>query len=273
MKDVVVRPLRSLDERRECLRLQQAIWGDGFTDRVPPSILMIAQKTGGIASGAFHGGRLIGFVFGISGVREDRLVHWSDMLAVLREFRNRGIGVRLKLHQRDHLLARGVETVLWSFDPLVARNAYLNLRRLGAVVRTYERDLYGRSDSPLHAGIGTDRLVAEWRISSERVSERLAAPLSHPIGSSRGPVLNVPVLDRDLPRPGERLEQPAGPTVEVAVPADIESIQERDPELALAWRQNVRDALELCLHAGYTATDVVRSDRVARYVLTRDLLR
>lgn len=273
MSDLVIRPLQGLEERRECLRLQQAIWGEGFTDRVPPSILMIAQKTGGIASGAFQGDRLVGFVFGISGVRDGQLVHWSDMLAVLPEARGLGVGLRLKLHQREVLLALGIETVLWTFDPLVARNAYLNLRRLGALVRSYERDLYGRSDSPLHAGIGTDRLVAEWPIASQRVEDRLGHPSPLPPQSLTGRLLNEPDLEHGPVRPGSQVDEPRGETVQVAVPSDIEAIQTRDPVLALAWRRNVRAALEGALQAGYVATDLVRGDRVARYVLSREPVR
>jgi predicted GNAT superfamily acetyltransferase len=270
LSDIVIRPLQGIEERRECLRLQQATWGEGFTDRVPPSILMIAQKTGGIASGAFQGDRLVGFVFGISGVRSGHLVHWSDMLAVLPEARGRGVGLRLKLHQREVLRALGIETVLWTFDPLVARNAHLNLRRLGALVRSYERDLYGRSDSPLHAGIGTDRLMTEWHISSRRVEDRLdrsSAPRAQP---PTGLLLNEPDLEHGPPRPGSRVDEPGGETVLVAVPSDIETIQTRDPALALAWRDNVRAALEGALEAGYVATDLVRGDRIARYVLSRE---
>jgi predicted GNAT superfamily acetyltransferase len=269
VSDIVIRPLEGLEERRECLRLQQAIWGDGFTDRVPPSILMIAQKTGGIASGAFLDDRLVGFVFGISGVRGGRLVHWSDMLAVLPGFRDRGLGMRLKRHQRDVLLGSGIETVLWTFDPLVARNAYLNLRRLGALVRTYERDLYGRSDSPLHAVIGTDRLLAEWPIASDRVGARLDRASPAPPPAPTGRLLNPPAQEGSPPRPGDGLEEPDGPVVEVAVPTDIEAIQTREPALALAWRHNVRTAFESALAAGYVATDLVRGERVARYVLSR----
>jgi predicted GNAT superfamily acetyltransferase len=269
VNDVVIRPLEGLEERRECLRLQQIIWGEGFTDRVPPSILMIAQKTGGIASGAFHDDRLVGFVFGISGVRDGRLVHWSDMLAVLPGFRDRGLGMQMKRHQRDVLLGAGIETVLWTFDPLVARNAYLNLRRLGAVVRTYERDLYGRSDSPLHAGIGTDRLVAEWPIASDRVRDRLDLTRPAPPPTSTGRLLNPPADPGPPPRPGEVSGEPEGPVVEVAVPADIEAFRTREPELALAWRHSVRAAFEGALAAGYVATDMVRGDDVARYLLTR----
>jgi predicted GNAT superfamily acetyltransferase len=270
VSDIVIRPLADAEERLACVRLQEATWGNGFTDRVPSSILMIAQMTGGVASGAFDGDRLVGFVFGISGVRGDRRVHWSDMLAVLPEYRDRGIGYRLKLHQRDLLLEKEVETVFWTFDPLVARNAYLNLRRLGAISRTYKRDLYGRSDSPLHAGIGTDRLLAEWWIDSAHVLRSLAGERPLPPPHEERTLVNPPgPVAGPHPRPGDGLAAPGGPSLEIAIPADIQPLKEDDPALGEAWRGNVRAAFETSFNAGYEAVDMLRGDRLARYILAR----
>jgi predicted GNAT superfamily acetyltransferase len=266
--DVVIRPLATFEEREECVQLQETIWGGGFVDSVPSSILMIAQATGGVASGAFDGGRLVGFVFGITGIRDDRRIHWSDMLAVLPEYRDRGLGYRLKLHQRELLLAHGVERVLWTFDPLVARNAFLNLRRLGAVTRAYKRDLYGRSGSPLHAGIGTDRLLAEWWIASDRVRQSLAGERVAP--SDTGRLLINPVgSSTDRPRPGRAVEAPRGDAVEILVPVDIQALKAQAPGLARAWRENLRTAFETSFSAGYQAMDMLRGDRFARYILER----
>ncbi|NIP80037.1 MAG: GNAT family N-acetyltransferase, partial [Gemmatimonadetes bacterium] len=183
-----------------CAALQEVIWGQSFADRVPPSMLLVAQETGGIASGAFDGDRLVGFVFGITGVRDGGPVHWSDMLAVHPSHRGRGLGVRLKLHQRERLLERGVETALWTFDPLESRNAHLNFRLLGGRSREYRRDVYGSSDSPLHAGIGTDRLIVEWAMASERVRSRLEDRGAPEPAAVEGPVLNPPAI-AGLPRP------------------------------------------------------------------------
>lgn len=244
---VVIRPLDGEAERAACVALQERVWGPAFADRVPASVLMIALETGGVASGAFEAGELVGFVFGITGLRAGRPTHWSDMLAVAPEHRGRGIGYRLKLHQRTLLLERGVKMVRWTFDPLEARNAHINLRRLGAVAREYRRDAYGASDSPLHAGIGTDRLVAEWPIASERVATRLAGG------------------------PGDPTDRPAegGGAQRIAVPADIQALKRTDLAAALEWRRTVREALEGAFAAGYTAVDFERPGDMARYVLDR----
>lgn len=169
-----IRPLRTLDELRRCVALQEVVWGDGFSERVPTAILNVARRLGGVVSGAFdREGELAGFVFGLTGIEGGEPVHWSDMLAVRPEHRNAGLGTRLKLHQRRQLLDAGIRKIYWTFDPLESRNAYLNLVHLGAVAREYVVDMYGGSSSPLHAGLGTDRLVAVWLLDSPRVEERV----------------------------------------------------------------------------------------------------
>jgi predicted GNAT superfamily acetyltransferase len=209
------------------------------------------------------------------------------MLAVLPGYRDHGRGFRLKLHQRDVLLPLGVEQILWTFDPLVSRNAYLNLRRLGAIARTYKRDLYGRSGSPVHEGIGTDRLLAEWWIAGDRVRHRLEGRAGVAGGEAGGAqvdeagsaggagllVINPPAPGEGPARPGDRLEPPDGPAIAIVVPAEIESIRRDDARLALEWRANLRDAFESAFDAGYTATDLARDEPLSRYVLTRGLVR
>ncbi|TVP76623.1 MAG: GNAT family N-acetyltransferase, partial [Gemmatimonadales bacterium] len=155
--DFHIRPLAGRAEMEACVVLQEAVWGAGFRERVPAAILGVARRLGGVVTGAFRGDELVGFVFGLTGIREGRPVHWSDMLAVRAEARGRGLGIALKEAQRDELLSRGVRVMEWTFDPLVARNAHLNLNRLGAAGVEYVVDAYGDSDSPLHRGIGTDR--------------------------------------------------------------------------------------------------------------------
>ncbi|MEJ2677957.1 MAG: GNAT family N-acetyltransferase [Gemmatimonadota bacterium] len=269
--DILIRPLHGYPEYEAAVALEEETWGRGFRDRVPPSILMVAQELGGVASGAWRGERLVGFVFGMTGLREGRLVHWSDMLAVRPDERDRGLGRSLKLHQRDRLLTLGVHTVHWTFEPLESRNAYLNFARLGAKCREYRRDLYGVADSPLHRGLGTDRLVVDWAIASERVQHRLEGDERPP-----GPedVAGLPVVN---PTFGEAdvlaCEEPDlgldAERVRVAIPVDIQGLKERAPELVLDWRARVRSALEGYLARGYVVTELVREGSRSCYVLAR----
>ena len=269
MSGIVLRPLEGQAEYAACIALQRRTWGDTFAEVVPGTILMVAEEMGGIASGAFDGDRLAGFVFGISGVRDGGLAHWSDMLAVEPAYRGRGLGRALKLHQRERLLALGVERMLWTFDPLVARNAHLNLSRLGAIARTYRRDLYGQSASPLHAGIGTDRLLAEWEMSGERVRTRLeAAP--PPADEGGAPLVAVPDPGGAFPRPGAFTPDGSGDAVRVAIPSDIDALKAADPPLARAWRRSAREALEWAFGEGYVAVGLESAgDGTAVYTLTR----
>ncbi|MGI8547904.1 MAG: hypothetical protein ACR2M1_11310 [Gemmatimonadaceae bacterium] len=126
--ELTFRHVATLSEYEACVALQRETWGRGFTEVVPATILRVSQYVGGITAGAFDAeDRLVGFVFGITGVRDGRLVHWSDLLAVRPEVRDCGVGYRLKLFQREALLAGGISTMFWTYDPLVAKNAYFNL--------------------------------------------------------------------------------------------------------------------------------------------------
>lgn len=270
MTGLVIRPLAGLRERQACVALQERVWGVDFADRVPASVLMIVQETGGVVSGAFNGDRLVGFVFGITGLQDGRGIHWSDMLAVDPDFRGRGIGYRLKLHQREQLVGSGVERVRWTFEPLEARNAHLNLRRLGATTSEYRRDVYGASASPLHAGIGTDRLVVDWAISSPRVERRLRDKDDRGVDAwLDAPVLNPPTFAGAVPHPGTGIGEPDRSFVRVAIPRDIQELKGEDPATAVAWRRNVRAALETAFREGYVAVDFLRSGAVPTYVLER----
>jgi predicted GNAT superfamily acetyltransferase len=270
-RDIIVRPLNGAAEYAACVALQERTWGEGFAERVPATILRIAQEMGGIASGAFdESGRLLGFVFGITGWVDRSPVHWSDMLAVAPEARNCGVGTTLKLHQRAELLARGVEITRWTFDPLQARNGYLNLSRLGAVARAYGRDYYEHSDSPLHAHIGTDRLIVTWELASERVSRRLAGHESPPGRDDveHLPLLN-PLLSEDPLECADPHDLPDVAAVRIAVPSDINAIRDRDPDLALRWRLRTRAAFEAALNRGLEVRELVRAGNVGWYLLTR----
>ncbi|MEJ2538433.1 MAG: GNAT family N-acetyltransferase, partial [Gemmatimonadota bacterium] len=172
---VRIRELAGIDEFRRAVAFQESIWGEGFSERVPASLMKVTRRLGGVVAGAFGSEEeLVGFVYGMTGLEEGGPVHWSDILAVRPGLRDRGVGRRLKHFQRERVLGLGVDLMRWTFDPLESRNAYLNLGHLGAVVREYAVDMYGESDSPLHRGLGTDRYVVSWELTSNRVRDRVA---------------------------------------------------------------------------------------------------
>lgn len=228
---VVIRALATLEEREQAVALQEATWGVGFTERVPGAILLVAQKTGGVVGGAFDpDGRLLGFVFGMVGVRNGALFHWSDMLALVPEARGSGLAERLKHWQADQCRALGIREMVWTFDPLVARNAWFNLRRLKAEIAEYVENVYGVTDSPLMGPIPTDRFVARWRLDGPTVP-RTEAPWT------------------------------------LALPADFEALVRNDPAAAAAARFAFRDAVQAHAAAGRHVVGITRGPEGTAYLL------
>jgi predicted GNAT superfamily acetyltransferase len=170
--EIEVRHCESLAEYEECVKLELLTWGEHIA--VPSAIFVVAHHTGGQILGAFDRGRMIGFTLALAGTRGGKPFLHSHMTAVLPECQNRGVGRQLKLFQRVDALKNGVPLVEWTFDPLELKNARFNLTRLGAIVRRYIPNCYGVTASPLHAGLPTDRLVAEWWLDSDRVRGILA---------------------------------------------------------------------------------------------------
>jgi len=168
-----IQSLTSLEHFELCVVLQLEVWGYSDGDVIPRRVFVVAQRIGGQVLGAFDGETLVGFAMSLPGYREGKSYLHSHMLAVLPQYRNAGIGRRLKLAQRDDAIARGFDLMEWTFDPLEIRNSHLNINRLGAIVRRYQPDFYGPSSSPLQGGLPTDRLYAEWWLRSSRVDDLL----------------------------------------------------------------------------------------------------
>jgi predicted GNAT superfamily acetyltransferase len=256
-----IRPLSDYGEMKRAVDFQRLIWGDGFSELVPAVVFWFASRTGGIVAGAFdESGTMIGFLFGMTGWDGTRPIHWSDMLAVLPSHRGHGLGFALKRYQRDRLLESGVTTVHWTFDPLEARNAHLNFARLGVTSREYIRDAYGASSSPLHEGIGTDRLVVTWALDSERVRRRMEGADSR-LEYDGGEVVN--------PEDGALRLDLTAPRVWLRVPGDIQTLKTRDPDAARQWREDTRAGFEAYLARGYQVRDLVRGKEGGRYLLER----
>lgn len=272
-----IRPLESWEEYRACERLQREVWGAEFRELAPASLLKVARRLGGVVFGAFPGDgeEMAGFVFGLTGLEAGRPVHWSHMLAVREGHRSRGLGRRLKEQQRALLLDRGVETVYWTFDPLVAANAHFNLNRLGVRVVEYVPRMYGESGSDLHRGLGTDRFVVTWDLPSYRPApESSGAPEPEEerpeavADPSAVPAAGAPP-DAEPRAPGPSPAGEAPPVVRVDVPADILAVRRRDPEEAWAWRERTRGAFLSRLGSGYRVAGFVPGSERGRYLLAR----
>ena len=224
--NILIQPLTTLEQFERCIVLQIEVWGYSDGDVIPRRVFVVAQRIGGQVIGAFDGDDLVGFAMSLPGYRDGKPYLHSHMLAVLPQYRNAGIGRRLKLAQRDDAIARGIDLMEWTFDPLEIRNAHLNIARLGVIVRRYQPDFYGPSSSPLQGGLPTDRLYAEWWLRSDRVA-----------GMLRGEAPPIEVIER------------------VTVPHTIyqwkQDAQQRS--LARALQSSNREALESAFHRGLVA--------------------
>jgi predicted GNAT superfamily acetyltransferase len=178
--DIVVRSCERLEEFHACVALQREIWGEQDLEVEPATMFVVAAHTGGQVLGAFFGERLVGYTLAVAGLRNAAPYLHSHMTGVHADFRDRGVGRLLKLFQREEALGRDIRLIEWTFDPLEMRNAHFNLNRLGAISRRYLPNLYGITTSPLHRGLATDRLVAEWFLDSRRVLAALAGEVHDP---------------------------------------------------------------------------------------------
>ncbi len=245
-----IRDFSSHADRAQCVALQELTWGAGFTEKVPAAMLLVAQKLGGVVAGAFDDdGVMQGFVFGVTGLKDGRLVHWSDMLAVRPEAQGTHLGERLKEYQRDKCRALGIDVMYWTFDPLVARNAHLNLNRMGARVDEYVVAMYGEgTNSPLQGDMPTDRFVITWAIDPARVAKPLTA------------------IPADA-QPADAL--PDAPRVTVRVPRDITALAAADLAAARRWRESTRRAFTHYLPRGYVVRGFVADADGGAYLLER----
>ena len=275
MSDIQIRDLTSIDEFRQVIDLERAIWG--YTDQgdlVTVPVFIFTVHRGATLIGAFDAsGRMVGFAYAVVGMKGGRPMQWSHMTGVLPEFRG-GLGFKLKLAQRDRALAQGYDLIEWTFDPMQAMNAHFNFAKLGCVSDEYAVNFYGESTSTLHRGTPTDRLVASWRIAEPHVVRRLEQPAAlraraHEV--SEAPVVNTTVMDGewrkvtaiDLAITDRRLW--------IEIPTGFTAMQQQAPDRALQWRLDVRRMFENYFGKGYRAVDFVlqREHGFGRYLLAR----
>jgi predicted GNAT superfamily acetyltransferase len=253
------------------VRLQKLVWGEQWPDLTPSSILLVAEKIGGIVAGAFDDqGAMVGFVFAMAGYREGERILWSDLLAVAPAWRGRGISTRLKFFQREQGLQLGVRKIFWTFDPLVARNARLNIARLGARIDCYIPDMYVEGDVDLHRGLGMDRCVAVWDLDSPAVADVASGRSLPPVDWPPG----IPVVNTELSGSGEVLPIVSAltdaPRVLIEIPENIHAVRDLSPTIARSWRESTRRAFMHYLSRKYLVSGFTRgAGGRSCYVLTR----
>ena len=255
-----IRPLTSLEDCRQVAALERAVWGyTNAEDVVPAPILIVSVKRGGILLGAFDdAGVMKGFVYSMPAIKNGRSTQWSHMLGVTADVRSTGLGLRLKLSQRQVAMDMGFDLIEWTFDPVQVLNAHLNFAKLGVVASEYEENVYGESSSPLHRGTPTDRLIAEWHIRRPHVERRLiqpAQPAMRDASISSAPVINPAIPGQVWLRPGRVDLAADADRILVEIPAGFGEMQVGDPELALAWRLQTREIFQNYFARGYQAVD------------------
>jgi len=243
---IEIRHCHELADFERCMELEREVWGGNDRDLVPSTIFVVADETGGQVFGAYDGQagwRMVGFTLAMVGLHGERRYLHSHMTAVVPEYQNRGIGRMLKLFQREEALRRGIELVEWTFDPLEIRNAYFNLVRLGAVVRRYRANVYGITSSPLHGGLPTDRLLAEWWLESPRVVAALhkGAAETRPAGDAKA--------------------------VRILVSSEMLAWRTSDPAKAADAQRQIREEFQKWLERGYAVTGLEKTADGGSYCL------
>ena len=239
VRPIVVRKCVNLAEFRDCVALQREVWAESDLEIEPATMFVVAANTGGQVLGAFDGEKLVAYTLAVAGVRDGAPYLHSHHTGVHADYRDRGVGRLLKLFQREEALARGIRLIEWTFDPLELRNAHFNLNRLGAICRHYKPDLYGLTTSPLHRGLATDRLVAEWHLDSPRV---IAA-----IGGS--------------------IKDPAQAPAAVELPAALERWKLEDPEQVRRLQQRLGKEFTTWFARGYAAIGTRQTPTGTAYLL------
>ena len=255
MSEYTIRHLTTYEEYRAVTVVQQETWGEGLLEGLPPVLLAITHKIGGIIAGAYSPEHeLIGFVYGLPGRDKGKEFLWSHMLAVLPAWRGKGVGKRLKKFQKDFVLSQGIRYIKWTYDPLESVNAKLNVARLGAIATEYACNVYGDGTfSKLSNGIGTDRLIVTWFLhEAEKKSylERFFTP-QDPL--KLGDVISDQLEFR------ANLMQDEG--VRIRIPDNIQQLKTQDPERARAWRTVTRKAFQSYFKQGYTVAGVTQDNR------------
>ncbi len=279
MHSPVIRILETPEDMTAVESLQRAVWPGSETDVVPAHMMITAVHNGGLVAGAFLEDRLIGFVFGFPGIEftpdGPRPKHCSHMMGIHPDQRNSGIGFALKRAQWQMVRHQGLDHITWTYDPLLSRNAYLNIAKLGAVCNTYRRSEYGDMRDGLNAGLPSDRFMVDWWINTRRVERRLGKRARRPLKlddfskAELQPLYSLHPSGQahDWPRPPEHFSPLEGNLTLAEIPSDFSALKDADFSLARDWRFFSRELFETAFAAGYIVTDFIYDQSRSFYVL------
>lgn len=230
----------------------------------PYTQLISSAHNGGVLLGAYDGPNLVGFVYGYLGMSGTKLYLFSQRMGVLPKYQSMGIGMRLKLAQRDQMLRQGIDLIVWTYDPLLGKNASLNIEKLGGIVRHYARDIYGTVNNPLQVGLSTDRFLLEWELMSDRVRQRIRSRDRRPlakdwIDTQVHQFVNYVAWEGNLPRPMASDLEMDDKVLLIQIPPDLDMIKKMDLSLARGWRESTRSIFETYFRQGYVCTGFARS--------------
>ena len=258
---IVIRDIELPSEMGEVETLQKNVWGCDDLDVVPATMLVASRQVGAVLLGAYDNSSLVGFVYGFPGWENGHVSHHSHMLAVKPDYRNLNLGYKLKLAQRERVLAQGIKRISWTFDPLQSLNAYFNFGKLGVVADAYKINFYGEATSSFLHRIGTDRLWVTWLLDSRRTRERLESKKNESV-----PGLEdiQPLVQAGIDQAPQRNDLPGILEQEhllIEIPAYINALQDEKPKLAVEWRAATRWAFTKAIAAGYLVEEFNRSIR------------
>jgi predicted GNAT superfamily acetyltransferase len=250
------------------------VWGyPDAEDVVPPPVLIVSIKRGGILLGAFDADEALkGFVYSMPSLTRGRPAQWSHMLGVAADARGSGLGLRLKMAQRQAALDMDLDLIEWTYDPLQSTNAHLNFARLGVVVEEYADNVYGDSSSPLHRGVPTDRFIAAWHLREPHVERRLSTAgglLARDSTVAAAPVVNPSAAAPRWRRPGPADLSLAARRVMVEIPVGFSDMIVDDRPLAIDWRMSTREIFSTYFARGYRAVDFFRGTDTGFYLLAQ----
>ena len=274
----VIKLLETPEEMTLVESLQRLVWPGSETDVVPAHLLVTAVHNGGIVAGAFVEAQLVGFVFGFPGIESTpdgpRPKHCSHMMGVRPDQRDSGVGFALKRAQWQMVRHQGLDHVTWTYDPLLSRNANLNIAKLGAVCNTYRRSEYGDMRDGLNAGLPSDRFQVDWWIHTRRVERRLGKRPRRPLKldnfskADLQPLYSPRAGTSGWLRPPEHFPPLEGPLALAEIPSDFTALKEADFPLARDWRFFSREVFETAFALGYIVTDFVFDQARSFYVLS-----